>query len=81
MSFSEIDQKWFAKLQNTRKTCSEAFSNDSGGSLMIFGNLKKLTFWTCYGAYLVGFLGLSALCGVFRSQLVASSSQFLALDV
>ena len=52
---------------------------------MIFGNLKKLTFWTCYGAYLVGFLGLSALYGakhgVFRSQHVASSSQFLALDV
>ena len=48
---------------------------------MIFGNLKKLTFWTCYGAYLVGFGGLSALYGVFRSQHVASSSQFLALDV
>ena len=48
---------------------------------MIFGNLKKLTFWTCYGAYLVGFLGLSALCGALGSQLVASSSQFLGLDV
>ena len=48
---------------------------------MIFGNLKKLTFWTCYGAYLVGFGGLSALYGVFRSQHVASGSQFLALDI
>ena len=48
---------------------------------MIFGNLKKLTLWACYGASLVGFLGLSALCGAFRSQLVASSSQFLGLDV
>ena len=48
---------------------------------MIFGNLKNLKFWTCYGAYLVGFLGLSALCGVLGSQLVASGSQFLALDV
>ena len=48
---------------------------------MIFGNSKKLTFWTCYGAFLVDFLGLSALCGAFRSQLIASSSQFLGLDV
>ena len=30
---------------------------------MIFGNLKKLTFRTCYGAYLVDFLGSSALFG------------------
>ena len=75
LTFSKISQKCFPWLQDTLKTCSEAFSSDSAGSLMIFGNLKKLTFWTCYGAYGVGFGGLSALYGVLRSQHVASSSQ------
>ena len=40
LTFSQISQKCFPWLQNTLKTCSEAFSSDSGGSLMILETPK-----------------------------------------